>query len=277
MGTRGSASALGLLFLLLATLPLAGQEGDDRADSSGVDVLDSIARAIGEVDDARISNWTIARRADSTVVRSRSVRKGFIDEYRNQDRFDYERVRDPHSLWDYIKEWLQDLIERVLPRGVANDIVSTLLAWLPYVILAGGTGVAAWKLYRTRFGGLLGRSDGSFVSDMAAIEENLEAADLDELIREAVAAGRYRRATRLLYLRSLRDLSERNLITYRRQRTNAEYIRDLGDSPIRPLFERITLLFEYVWYGDVPIDRDRYPSVAASFDQLRIQLREENL
>lgn len=277
MDIRARLPVIALALLLTATFRMSGQSGEEAADTSGVIVLDSIARAIGTIDDDAISESTILRRADSVAVQPLSVHDGFIDDYRRQDRFDYEHPRDPHSLWDRFREWLWDLIESILPRGVANDVLSFLMAWLPYIVLAGGAGVAAWKLYRARPGGLIGRSDRALVSDMAAIEENLDAADLDMLINQAVAEGRYRRATRLLYLRSLRDLSERNLIEYRRERTNAEYARELRNDPIGPLFERITLLFEYVWYGDLQIDGERYPVVADAFDQFRVRLREERL
>lgn len=240
-----------------------GGAGDPSSDSTGY------AISAGGLPGA-----AILRHADSSLVQARSIDRDFINGYRQLKAFNYEHPRDPRSLWDRIVDWLNEVLEDILPRPAAQSITAFLDSWLPYIILVGGAGVAAWKLYRTRLQGFFGKGDRGFASDMSRIEENLGAVDLDALVSQAAAEGRYRHAVRLLYLRSLRDLADRNLIDYRRERTNAEYVRDLADVRVRFPFERITLLFEHIWYGDLQIDRKEYPVVAAAFDQFCVQLSE---
>ena len=93
-----------------------------------------------------------------------------------------------------------------------------------------------------------GRRDAA---DADALPERLDTLSLDAWLREAVASGDMRRAVRAVYLRTLRDLTERRLIVYRPKTTNADYLRALPPdvaAALAPLARR----FDEVWYGDYP-------------------------
>ena len=91
--------------------------------------------------------------------------------------------------------------------------------------------------------------------------------DFDRLIAEATAARAYRRAVRLLYLKTLKTLAADNLIDWQRDKTNHEYIAELRQPALRSSFAELTFLFEYIWYGDFPVDEGVFDRARSRFTQ----------
>ena len=274
------ADSARILFFFLVVVVLASTTGRAQSDptpmidSAGVSVPDPASGSSDTVDASALFDTAVIHRFDSSLVKLRSFDTAAIGSYRRDDAFDYDRVRDPTSLWDRFVRWVMEGIRDLMPDSVADAFDDFLHDWLPWIVIVGALGVVGGKLYRARMGGLLGEADRGLVGDMDELTEDVTGVDLERAIAEAADSGRYRRAVRLLYLRALRDLAERDLIDYRRERTNADYLKDLSNRPIGPLFEQITLLFEFIWYGDQSIDRLTFPRVHESFTRFQRQLQE---
>ena len=101
--------------------------------------------------------------------------------------------------------------------------------------------------------------------DLEKIEDNLEEADLDDPIKQAIAAGDYTLAVRLYYLAILKDLSLGKKIKWKKNKTNGEYLRELAGSPIFKNMQEITLVFERIWYGKVEIDKEGFLKIEQLF------------
>lgn len=92
--------------------------------------------------------------------------------------------------------------------------------------------------------------------------ENIFDIDYEQALKRAMAAHNYRLAIRLLYLQTLKDLAMRNLIQYKQERTNNDYLMQLFHTTFYKDFFRLTRNFEYAWYGQFPVSR-------VSFDVIR--------
>jgi Domain of unknown function (DUF4129) len=103
-------------------------------------------------------------------------------------------------------------------------------------------------------------------AELEKIEENLHEAELKDPIRRAIAAGDYPLAVRLYYLAMLKELSVRNHIRWKRDKTNGAYLRELAGSPLFGTVQEVTLIFERIWYGKVELAK-------ADFDQLETKLK----
>lgn len=103
-------------------------------------------------------------------------------------------------------------------------------------------------------------------AELDKIEENLHEAELLDPIQRAIAAGDYPMAVRLYYLSMLKELSVRNHIRWKRDKTNGAYLRELAGSPLFPTVQEVTLIFERIWYGKMELTRP-------DFDQLEIKLK----
>jgi len=91
-------------------------------------------------------------------------------------------------------------------------------------------------------------------------------------IDKAVSNGDYRLAIRLLFLRSLKNLSDRNVIQYKQDRTNFDYLMQLHPTKYYNDFFRITRNYEYAWYGQFEIDSEKYNIIRNDFENFGLNL-----
>jgi len=102
--------------------------------------------------------------------------------------------------------------------------------------------------------------------------ENIHEIDFDAEIENAVAQHNYRLAVRLLYLRCLKQLTDNHLIEWQIDKTNAAYVFELKDPAQKQIFNVLTNRFEYVWYGNFPIDKQVFVNVNDLFQTFKKQL-----
>lgn len=77
--------------------------------------------------------------------------------------------------------------------------------------------------------------------------------DLESLLKEALNSGNYRAAIRIYYLKALKLLGEKNIVSPSREKTNFEYLVEIGPHPVFNLFREMTMIFERNWFGrDIP-------------------------
>jgi len=105
------------------------------------------------------------------------------------------------------------------------------------------------------------------------IPENIFEINYDKEIDKAQTAGNYRLAVRLQFLKLLRSLAEKQIIQYAPARTNFDYLVQLHKSNWYHDFFRLTRHYEYVWYGQFPIDLHQYTQVSNEYKQALEKLR----
>ncbi len=200
-------------------------------------------------------------RYDSSAVSARSLGPEALDRYRNDPDFLYDREPEaPLGLWDRFLRWLDEHFFEPL-RDVTPGWFSR---WFYYLLAAVGIAFAIARLMRMDLAGAFYRKRKKTGLTFDVVPEDIRAHDFDRLIDEAVAARDYRRAVRLLYLKTLKALTTRNLIDWQRDKTNREYIDEVPQANRRD-FAELTRLFEYVWYGDFTVDEAIFGRVRRSF------------
>ncbi|MGK0391186.1 MAG: hypothetical protein ACI94Y_003948 [Maribacter sp.] len=85
--------------------------------------------------------------------------------------------------------------------------------------------------------------------DIKKVEENLHKSDMEILIDQSLAKGEYMMAVRLHYLWAIKELSNKRLIKWKRDKTNRDYIREMRKTDLNKSFREVTRIFERVWYG----------------------------
>lgn len=96
-------------------------------------------------------------------------------------------------------------------------------------------------------------------------EESLKKLDIKTPLDEAIRNGDYRTAYRLRYLEILKVLTSRNLIYYRKERTNYEYLLQLTGKPVYEPFRLLTFNFDGIWYGDLEVNKEVYEALEVHF------------
>ena len=106
-------------------------------------------------------------------------------------------------------------------------------------------------------------------------EEHIENIDLDQLIQEALSLNDYRLTIRYMYMKALQDLSLKKLIDYHFEKTNSDYQKEIRNDQLKLHFNKVSYLYDYIWYGKFDLNEEKYNNAKKSFDQL--QLNMENL
>jgi len=117
-------------------------------------------------------------------------------------------------------------------------------------------------------------SGSSAEIDLEQIEEELHEAELGDYLQRAVQDGNYRLAIRLHYLSVLKELSLRELLVWKKDKTNRQYWQELNQVPeLQPAFAQVTRIFEHYWYGNHEMSAEDYGAVAPYFQQLGQQIK----
>ncbi len=100
------------------------------------------------------------------------------------------------------------------------------------------------------------------------ISDNIFTIDFETRINKALGEQNYRLATRLLFLKSLRAMTERGVINYGIDKTNMDYMFELGNTCYFKEFAQASRMYEYVWYGNFAIGQSQFLHIQQQIDQL---------
>jgi len=219
---------------------------------------------------------------DSAKITVRNFDTAAIKKYRNDPAFKYAENKAGITLWDRFWAWVWhqwssfwawvDELFRKLFGNVSMGhnaasifkflILGTAAVLLVYVIFKL-LGVNLLKLFK--------KEKETIEVPYSESLENIHDINFDEAIENALAIKNYRLAVRLLYLRSLKQLSDNNLINWKIDKTNSTYLNELNDPEQRRQFSILTRQFEYVWYGDFPVDGTSFQAINAVFHEFKQQ------
>lgn len=103
--------------------------------------------------------------------------------------------------------------------------------------------------------------------DLEEMPEDIFAINYQKEIDKAVANGDYRLAVRLQYLRLLKHMTEKNMIRYQQDKTNMDYLMQLHNTAYYTDFFRVTLHYEYSWYGRFAVSQEAYRLITRDVEQ----------
>lgn len=138
------------------------------------------------------------------------------------------------------------------------------LLWI--IILCSFIGVVIWYLASSNIN-LFQKAAKKIVDEEVdeEINDDIFSINYEKEIDKATETNNYRLAIRLWYLKTLKELSDRNIIEYRHEKTDSEYVNSLQDSQYYKDFFRLTRNFEYTWYGQFNLSGEGYEMMRTDF------------
>jgi hypothetical protein len=103
--------------------------------------------------------------------------------------------------------------------------------------------------------------------------ENIFEINYQKEIDKAVNNSNYRLAVRLMFLRALKNLSDKKVIEYKQDRTNFDYLLQLHSTKYYDDFFRLTRSYEYSWYGQFDVDSGKFPLIKNDFENFDRNLK----
>jgi hypothetical protein len=95
-------------------------------------------------------------------------------------------------------------------------------------------------------------------------EDDLLENDYEQLVHQAFKLSDYRMAVRYLFLYTLQQLKDKNLVEFARDKTNSRYAREIPE-PLRNDFSKLVLAYEYAWYGNFAVSREQFEIIQKQF------------
>lgn len=222
---------------------------------------------------------TVAAQAEASSYKERKFDPDRLQRYRNNPDYKYERAvpEPPKPPKDRSrKKWNSP--ELTSPRMESpNFNFSGIIRVLFWVLIIGAAIFLLAQVLKVKFNGLVKKKSDEGVDIEEVIDvEDIANMEFEDPIKTAIDAGNFRRAVRLLYLKALKELQDRSMITWTKGKTNRQYLRELPNRELRPQFQDITFIFEYIWYGEFPVDRDHFNTAYSSFIQFDQALRDQD-
>lgn len=109
------------------------------------------------------------------------------------------------------------------------------------------------------------RKQGTLPSNEESLQELNEISAYDNLVAEAENGNQYNLATRYLFLKTLKQLSDNGFIHFTSEKTNKEYLKEMEQHNYNDEFRELTRDYEYIWYGKFMIDKPEYQKLKEQF------------
>ena len=200
---------------------------------------------------------------DTTAVEVRGPGPDFVESYRSRKEFKYvmapAQTNTLKQLWAYLQKHFKSLtrITELMPWGL-KVLMWLLVLFFLFVV------ITQTKLYKIFYSG---EEEVQPLHTILSSDYN-HAIDFDSEITKLVEQQQYRLAIRLLYLKGIQQLREKEFIQYSKDKTNVDYLRDLNHTNFKSMFYRVTHIYNYVWYGDTDIAEDQFLRFEKSFQSL---------
>jgi len=228
------------------------QQENSAKDPYQIDYTDTIRRII-------------PAEKEDFIVNVRLLPEDIFNKYKNDPAFNYDNSKDEAEDWiTKIKNWINQqlvVLRSSKAFSTALDYFYYALAILALILIIRGL------IKGDRRGFLFGKA---VKNDIVMIEdkEDIHQLDFDDLITSAMESKQFKVAIRYLFLKSLKLLADRDLIELKNNKTNHQYISEINNSQISNAFQRATFSFEWIWYGDFPVDEYIMKNSQSDFNEL---------
>jgi hypothetical protein len=206
---------------------------------------------------------------DSSDVSIRSFNGDDLQKFKEDKDFQYRQLQQPlPNLWVRFWRWVWWKVAEIMRtksgrRTVYTSVTIVAVAAIVFFVI---------RVMGMNKSGLLSRnSNGNYPFTIDT--EDINSISFEDAIRDAVQSRNFRLAVRLLYLQSLKQLSDKGHIEWQINKTNADYVKEVADKPWQSLFRKITYTFDGAWYGEMNIGSEEFEQVNLQFQQFNNQLQ----
>jgi hypothetical protein len=211
---------------------------------------------------------------DRHPIQKIEVPKEHIQKYKNSTDFDYAIKKAEDNIlvkainWikRLIKSWLYHFFSWLMDAKAAAKWVQIVLKSLPYIAIL----IFSYIIFRFLIGADLislkkhpahAKNKVFTMNDEEIIKQN----NFEELIQEALNDKDYRLAVRYYYLQLLKQLIDRQLVTWHPDKTNHDYVNEIKNQFIKEQFKSLTFIYDYVWYGKHQLYKKDFDEIVSQF------------
>lgn len=193
---------------------------------------------------------TIVYEKNSNYIKQRAFKENLNDKYKGEV-FQYKekaykqtQKSSPSPIWTSILRVVTFFMKFIFPFLLGGFII--------FLILKAALGFeSSWFLFK---------KDSNKKSEKLVFDEekDIHKTDLEGLLKTAIQQEDFRQAIRYYFLILLKDLSDKKLIDYHKDKTNSEYLFQLKNNTQKEQFSYLLYLYNYIWYGEFAITKNEF-------------------
>ena len=216
---------------------------------------------------------TLSLRLDSSKQALKKFDDEAIQQYKSQKEFQYgEDEPKTQSWWDRFWSAFWRWIGKLFGEGTKKAQKTGLAPFLQYLLIGICAALIVFIVMKMLGVKMFAGKSKSVEVPYDETLENIHEIDFNEEIEAALQKKNYRLAVRLLYLSTLKLLSDKELIDWQPNKTNQAYLSEVPQEQAAE-FALLTRNFEYVWYGDFGLDASTFGEIQVSFLQFKAAVK----
>ncbi len=212
-----------------------------------------------------IGAFCLTDKSPNDTIAFRSFDKNRMETYKKEN-VEYLIEKAPVSFWERFIKWLAARLKNVFkkaPPEKLSDIVRII-----FKVIFWGLGIFALiMLILTLVKGkvnVIQKEDKEVDIKYSNIEERQDV-DWQKLIDEEIKAERFNLALRLLFLQTIQLLNQKELIVWKKDKTNYDYIRELRKSGFDASFSKLMRFYNFGWFGDFKVEERDFLEIQNDF------------
>lgn len=199
-------------------------------------------------------------------------------QYRNQTQQDIEEEREREKRSSGRGDGEHEKKERRSSepkKQESNKSMDGNVNWLFIIILGLGLVFLIMYLLGFRPNNIFGKNKSASANpNENDVEENIHNIKFETELEKAIRNKNYKLAVRILYLESLKKLSDYSLIDWKKNKTNWDYVKEVQRANLQQPFKKITNAFDYVWYGNFQIDESTFKLMQEQIEDFKSKIEQ---
>lgn len=218
---------------------------------------------------------------DDSPVDVKRISQEDLSKYNEDSDFNYIETPEGdnaiaeffQSVSSFFIDILRAILEAIFGVGHATGILNFILTAFPYLAFATLVFLFLKFFLKVKSKNIVYGQANPPTVKFSDDEHIIKNEDIQSLIQKAISQNNYRLAIRYHYLQSLKHLSEKQIIDWKQQKTNEDYIKEISQDQLKTEFTTITRIYDYVWYGEFPIDDLKFGTLSTVFEKLNLSLK----
>ena len=207
--------------------------------------------------------------SDSLFHNSRKF--GNLKEKYTDNDFNYiEKTKIDTSAWDRfwsaVGQFLRDLFDfgngakALSGIEIAMKIIAFLvIIFVIYLIV---------KVIINKEGGWIFGKSAKKIKVSEITEEDIHSMDFSSAITKAKKEKNLRLANRYYYLWLLKSFSDKEIIEWDIEKTNADYLNEISNLELKNEFQFLSYVYEHSWYGEFELSKTDFERTETTFQKL---------
>ena len=219
------------------------------------------------------------KRADNQTVQSISIDRSKLEEFQQDQDYQYKPRDIEKNFLEKISDWISEkwyqFMEWIFGEKQGSELLDFFIEYFPYLLLFIAILIIIRLLYRYDVFKRSSNKQKPPRVQLSDDEQVVKSANISQHIHDAIENKAFRSAIRYMFLNTLRQLDLMGHINYVKNKTNDDYVHEIKRDRLKQAFQELEYYYDFIWYGQYPIDEPFFRELQAKFDGFQEQLNKK--